>query len=100
MTPDQLAEKLVAHPRWRALGISVRPSESRSNEGMIDGPTGYPDLTDAATAGVLVGLLDPSGMRGITICRERDGTWWVDTYTAATLGEATARALLASWGQE
>lgn len=111
-----VARELVAHPRFawsegmrNVLGC--RRVDEPSGDWLDDmgewlygdprdgtGLVSPPDLADAATAGVLVSMLDPSGMRGTTFCRERDGTWWVDTYTAPTLGEAVARALLASWG--
>jgi hypothetical protein len=101
---SDLARELAAHPRF-AEGHRLPPGFGeawvRREPGLLWRWTPEDwrlDLTDAATAGCLVDMLDPSGMRGITICRERDGTWWVDTYIAPSLGEAAARALLASWG--
>jgi hypothetical protein len=121
--PADLARALVAHPRFPGFsepdhvtsGVDGYP-EGRLPDGMLlrHRPAGVgsewwwlPALDDAATAGVLLGMLwtaNPDGMWGAEL-------WPSDVrvvehpehgdalqYVGATLGEAAARALLALWG--
>jgi len=100
MTPDQiaLAQRLVACPQWRWMAGMFDVDGNRfgwntfnrqveacteDSEGAArwTEPCSTPDLTDPATAGCLLAMLD-----GVA---RRDG--------GDTFGEAVARALLAIW---
>ena len=72
--------------------------------GWSGAPPVAPDLTDAATAGVLLSLIDEAGaLRDVV----RDADQWIVAveianelrgYAADHMGEAAAWALLAVWG--
>jgi len=97
----ELARRLVAHPRWtwrpgaKAVGRRGLPAAWFRVEEPVGRLSGewadaVPDLADAATAGVLLGMLG----RPTTIpCG-----WVLDWHRGGTLGEAAARALLSAWG--
>ena len=124
MTPAEVARALVAHRRfeWRE-GMAARTSDGarwrlwRGDHGMLRGqgePSGYvggweswaevdggiPDLSDPATAGVLVGMLfDVWPTVEIRKFRAHVEVYTsnIETVTAPTLGEAAGCALLAIW---
>ena len=89
MTPAQLAlaRRLVAAPWWEWPPVLA-----------VDPEWAMPDLTDYATAGVLLGILPPN----VVICDdggESHGGWHVEVVGrcqvyGACLGEALALALL------
>ncbi len=101
---NDLAVELARHPRfsWRegmrdAGGVRVVELE------LLD-PSTAPDLTDAATAGVLLALLDETGR--LTDVVRQDEEWivavnlpedGVQGWAAESLGEAAAYALLGLW---
>ena len=132
MTPDQLdlARRLAAHPRfvWRrgaqpvyepapfVWGRLDRVEEDGWNPQHCDYialPNGwpdakreaYPDLTDAATGGVLLDMVRALFVE-VEMSMNKDGfglNCWrsfgrLVGFTGATLAEACARALLAEWG--
>ena len=88
MTTAETARALAAHERFRPHVTPAPP------------PDALPDLTDPATAGVLVAMLAEAGEPfGID---HLDGTYCVDTFghgpfTSEHLGVAVAKALLAAW---
>lgn len=131
MNPEQLdlARRLAAHPRFqwrRGMAALYDPAPYCHGADRIDEdgwrpehcdyialPNGWPDakreawpdLTDAATGGVLWGM---AGMPGVGPCRAGMVTvsQWTRgekprllPYDGATLAEACARALLAEWGE-
>jgi len=108
MTEEQiaLARRLVAHPRWRRPpGLILCAVVNERRREML------PNLTDAATGGVLLEMLRAEfcdANATITIEVEDDNTqmllgrrnrrsWSV---SAAFPPEACAHALLALWGDE
>jgi len=120
----KLARALVALPSWRwEVGMLARGSgygrsgpwgtpwltdlaERVTGGGPPHADNAYPDLTDAATGGVLLGMLPVVGttvdwwdvLEGDTIvvyCRVCIGD---GLYVGSTIGEACARALLALEG--
>lgn len=130
----ELARRLAAHPRWvwRRGVLPVyecapyvwrheRVEEDGWNPQYCDDiamPNGWPDakreawpdLTDAATGGVLAGMLGPGWV--FECCTSSGGaTKWkaylrgyilakdAAVHCGATLAEACARALLAKWGE-
>lgn len=120
MTDEQrdLARRLAAHPRWvwrRGVLALFEPAPYCYGELRIeeDGwtptwcddiaqPNGWPDvkrvawpdLTDAATGGV---LWEMAGRLEVTATKESVRVGLHDA-TGSTLAEACARALLAEWG--
>ncbi|HHO51604.1 MAG TPA: hypothetical protein ENK18_12200 [Deltaproteobacteria bacterium] len=102
----ELAEQIVHHPRWSwregmadAQGVRVVDLD------LWTGSDALPDLSDFATAGVLLGVLTETGL--FTDVVLQDGEWIVAVdlpgeglqgWAADTLGEAAAWALLAAWG--
>lgn len=99
MTPDQidLARVLVMHPRFRWLAPMAAEDGDRVCPGRDEDPdrgwrrdgTILPDVTDPATAGVLLGMLG----RPTTL----PAPWICDWHAGVPLGEAVARALLVVW---
>jgi hypothetical protein len=91
----ELARRLAAHERWEWR----RGMEAESKGGVV-----WPDLTDDATAGVLLGMLTWGDC--YTVARTDGCVWAVmvaqgakrlaDT-TDVHLGVAVARALLEVW---
>lgn len=108
----KLAEQLAAHSRFkrpipggqiREQGIMWVPSDS---DDWIAGGAGHPvpDLSDDATGGCLLLMLSRSTSKLVSAIETADG-WTVDVHNRVeehgdTLGEASAHALLALWGQE
>jgi hypothetical protein len=109
---SDLARRLAQHPRFRDSVCSGMRLLTDRGDGTIrwgrvpepfatpaDGRLWFPDLTDAATAGVLLSMLTAAiPLRTVVVCREQNGTWWVESHIGDTLGEAAAHALLALWG--
>ena len=123
MNPDQLdlARRLAAHPRFRwhermyardrygtgygtitHVGSNYVVVNDKYESGLSDV---VPDLTDAATGGV---LWEMAGRPGVGPCRSGMVTvsQWsrgekprLLPYDGATLAEACARSLLAEWGE-
>ncbi len=107
-----LARELVACPQWRWTP-GMRPLHidgleylhgthipEASQAEVLSSRWWWPDLTDWPTVGAMLGMLPP----GCFIWGPHEGreTWAIHTDTGArgrgsTLGEAVARALLASW---
>lgn len=131
---DDLARRLAAHPRWKWRagmlgddGWRCLGPDSVTDEIVFGAPSDEaaatsagvrwswpshlreaavrPDLTDPATAGVMLAMLAEADS---SLIAEFDGHAWVIVHpeaeilmhTAPTLGEASARALLAVWGEE
>lgn len=115
-----VAQNLCAHPRWQwRAGMLARgggwgcfsrtPWASwRSDQPERLGSGGppyvdnaYPDLDDAATAGVLLGILAEACRVHPTVTPRVDGGLSVGAmgsdHLGPTLGVAAARALLAVW---
>lgn len=126
-----LARRLAAHPRFHpergmvwhhndaGRGVAVDDGwgiplvrECYENSGLYREDGWVPDLTDAATGGVLLDMLGPNWNSNRT--REWDEAndgpdrdrWFVwktagmkVVYRGTTLAEACARALLAEWGE-
>ena len=108
----ELSHRLTSHEKWSYGQGRIEPylgewddaPVHRAGSGLLwrwlDG-SWVLDLDDAATAGVLVGMLPPRSYA----MRQASGDWFVcivgsgSAHDAATLGEAAARALLALWGQ-
>lgn len=102
----ELAEQVARHPRWSwregmadTTGVRVVDLE------LWTGADALPNLSDFATAGVLIELLTETGL--FTDVVLQDGEWIVAVdlpgeglqgWAAETLGEAAAWALLAAWG--
>lgn len=70
------------------------------------GENGVPNLSDPATGGILLSILDDEGLLTdvvrdlggwVVAIKQGDG---VQGYLADTLGEAAAWALLAAWGED
>lgn len=123
MADIDLARKLAAHPRWRwaiRMGAVVEGriglQSTRQTVTVLavdDDGRGYdtsgclpadavPDLDDAATAGILLGMLVAAmPLRTVVVVREmggpNSGMWWAELWLGTTAGEALARALLAAW---
>jgi hypothetical protein len=103
VTDDEPAEQLFSHERfeWRE---GMRDTRGRR---IVDlelwKPKTPPDLSDAGTAGVLIGQLDETGLLSDIV--KQEGEWIVAVelegdlrgFAADTLGEAAAWALLAVW---
>lgn len=82
---------------WFACGGSIGPCEPSEAIGEGD----HPDLTDAATGGVLLDMLGP-GWTVITRSGKVDahptGCAGPPAVSGATMAEACARLMLAKWG--
>ena len=101
---QELARAVSEHPRWEwreAIALR-RIGRVGQNRVLVPGPRPdcYPDLTDAATCGVLLAMLAGCGKvdlmiwsTGVSIDPGDSGN-----FTDARLGVALARALLAAWG--
>lgn len=111
MTAAEVARALAAHPRWvwapAMLPVGCYRVGGDGFEPGVDGPPdAVPDLTDAATAGVLLGMLAEALPPGSEVYAGRDagsllwaaGNGYRLHETCATLGGAAGRALLAVWG--
>ncbi len=136
MTPDDLARRLAAHPRWEwREGMRVHAVYQGGSDTSVVGSVVrvagnvlvsawwpdlhecrdhhvrhhlVPDLSDPATAGVLLAMLARDigpGWRDMMCLSHEDGHWVICDYQddgpefiAPTLGEACARALLDVWG--
>lgn len=125
MTPADLAlaRELAAHPRWawragmRASGMGygsrtlsgthwIRTTERLAAPGMPHLDHAVPDLTDDATAGVLLGMLTEAAGWNSESPYRAGGAWSIfvdgsdgrEGYRGSTLAVAAARALLAVWG--
>lgn len=97
-------EELWQHPRWSwREGMRDRAGVRVFDLELFDATTA-PDLTDAATAGILLGLLDELGRLTDVV---KQGAEWivavdlpedgVQGWAADTMGEAAAYALLGLW---
>jgi hypothetical protein len=98
------AAELAAHPRfvWRE-GMRDRRGVRVVDLELLDGMT-EPDLSDAATAGVLLQILDETGRFTDVVRQDGEFVVAVDLpedgvtgWAADTLGEAAAQALLGLW---
>lgn len=102
----ELAQQLIAHPRWSwregmldVSGVRVVDLDLWKAEGAL------PDLSDWATAGALLGVLAETGL--LTDVVLQDNEWIVAVnmpveglqgWAADELGAAVGYALLAAWG--
>lgn len=102
----EAAKHLAASERWTWRDGMSGPGGGRYvNGAWIGDPAEVPDLSDAATVGVLLVMLDEtSALRDLV----RDSDDWIAAveidgdlrgYAADTVGEALAWALLAAWGE-
>lgn len=103
MTDDEPAGQLFAHERFQwAEGMRDKRGVRIVDLDLWD-PKAPPDLRDAATAGILIGQLDETGLLSDIV--KQDGEWIVAVelegdlrgFAADKLGEAAAWALLAVW---
>ncbi|MCB9678740.1 MAG: hypothetical protein H6737_26795 [Alphaproteobacteria bacterium] len=107
------ARWLARHPRFRWKDgmldrLGARLVLDAWKHPSIEAPTGEngPNLSDPATGGVLLSILDEEGL--LTDVVRDQGGWIVairtpegiEGYFADTLGEAAAWALLAGWGED
>jgi hypothetical protein len=101
---DDLGDRLRSHPRWRwCEGMRDRRGVRIVDLELWDG-TEPPDLTDPATAGVMLGLLADMGLLSDVV--RQDGAWIVAVdlpedglqgWIGDTMGEAAGWAMLAAW---
>lgn len=101
---EDLGKRLRTHPRWAwREGMRDRRGVRIVDLELWDG-TDPPDLTDDATAGVMLGVLAEMGMLSDVV--RQDGSWIVAVdlpdeglqgWMGDTLGEAAGYAMLAAW---
>lgn len=101
-----LAEQLVAEPRWEwKEGMRASDGVRVVDLALWTGSDLLPDLDDYPTAGALLGILAALGVLSDVVIQEDDWIVAVELedsglqgWAAATLGEAAGWALLAAWG--
>lgn len=124
---DDLARRLAAHPRWEwRAGMVCNAHRLVDRDGLgiiVDGgvpylpvaprwvtieghspPDARPDLTDPATAGVLLAMLAEAVTSSTSMLVRDSRGWHADDgsqwHGGDCIGEAVARALLAVWGEQ
>ena len=105
------ARRLANHPNWDWRQGMLDQRGGRLVGGSWEHPTveasgAPPNLNDGATAGILLQILDETGL--LTDVVKHRGDWVVAIdrgdgpigYAGDSLGEAAAWALLAVWGED